>query len=318
MEGNFAMEEFEQDRFRLIKIGFCMLGVAIILAAIISFYTKNTNRFGEGENDTLWDYDNPESFFSYFPYVLVKDYLNSELSENQKKFFTSIFFENSKSNKAILHGGEKLIDADSGFNTSGYDLYESGKEDNEEFFHYDVKTNKGIDTIILKVQYERECPDTSSYNSFAEALSKEGINHITDIQLVRRGQIRDRDGNEIPSWKQWIDEINFTLAIAYYCSPTYYDYYNKYNDTVPHKRKQVRENGLVTQNFIDKYGYDKDCFGNDSIITHLYVDKENSSWDDRYVTLNCDYGYQDKVVTYKVHFVLKDNKLDEVQNVGEN
>ena len=130
--------------------------------------------------------------------------------------------------------------------------------------------------------------------------------------------------------KQWINDITIVEVTKLYDNTTGYtkDYYIKFNrenyimifqsimfPTLKKNGNINRHNVALTQNFLDKYGYDKDIIENTTGVPLTRFTISDGDFDKRTFICSCLYSAQNLWKTYEVKFSLtEDGKLETIDN----
>lgn len=156
-----------------------------------------------------------------------------------------------------------------------------------------------------------KCEKTDGIYALLYELDLDNYNRINDIKVLKEIKLFDYLTGYTKDYYIKFNEENYWYLFEYILFPSY-------TKTIvwPTVEEIDRHNVALTQNFINKYGYDEDIIKYDTPLTlnSIIINEKKSSFNDRIISFDINLKYENRSIYYKYKFILdKDNFLDDLE-----
>lgn len=181
--------------------------------------------------------------------------------------------------------------------------------------------NDAIDELFSSLDekdYGRriKCEKTDGVYALLYELDLDEFNRINDIRIIKEIKLYDYLTGYTKDYYIKFDEENYIDLFENILFPSYTK-----TKGWPTVEEIDRHNVALTQNFINKYGYDDDIIKYNTPLTtnSIYMDKEKSSFKDRILSFGINLKYENRNIDYKYSFILdKNGFLDDLKMIYSN
>lgn len=159
-----------------------------------------------------------------------------------------------------------------------------------------------------------KCEKNDGVYALLYELDLDEFNRINDIRIIKEIKLYDYLTGYTKNYYIKFDEENYIDLFENILFPSYTK-----TKVWPTVEEIDRHNVALTQNFINKYGYDDDIIKYDTPLTmnSILMDEKNSNFKDRILSFGINLKYENRYINYKYKFVLdKDNFLDDFELIN--